>query len=136
MINDIIYPFKPDLTDAQLVSWAKKATVIIGVLASFLALYAQTIIGMFSKAYTMAGGGVIPVLIVGLLWKISSKPFTMGEKNSRLTPWGVRISIVSGAVVSLAVSILWGIAVSAVLAVVVSLVTKPKGELEQTGTTD
>ncbi|MCP4936770.1 MAG: sodium:solute symporter family protein, partial [bacterium] len=49
VINDIIYPFKPDLTDAQLVSWAKKATVIIGVLASLLALYAQTIIGMFSK---------------------------------------------------------------------------------------
>jgi tetrahydromethanopterin S-methyltransferase subunit B len=60
----------------------------------------------------------------------------MGEKNSRLTPWGVRISIVSGAVVSLVFSILWGIAVSAVLAVVVSLVTKPKGELEQTVTTD
>jgi SSS family solute:Na+ symporter len=136
VINDVIYPFKPELTDAQLVSWAKKATVIIGVLASLLALYAQTIIGMFSKAYTMAGGGVVPVLIVGLLWKISSKPFTMGEKNSRLTPWGVRISIVSGAVVSLAFSILWGIAVSAVLAVVVSLVTKPKGELEQTVTTD
>jgi Na+/proline symporter len=136
VVNDIIYPFKPELTDAQLVSSAKKATVIIGVVASLLALYAQTIIGMFSKAYTMAGGGVVPVLIVGLLWKISSKPFTMGEKNSRLTPWGVRISIVSGAVVSLVFSILWGIAVSAVLAVVVSLVTKPKGELEQTVTTD
>jgi Na+/proline symporter len=135
-VNDIIYPFKPELTDAQLVSWAKKLTVIIGIVASLLALYAQSIIGMFSKAYTMAGGGVVPVLIVGLLWKISSKPFTMGEKNSRLTPWGVRISIVSGAVVSLAFSILWGIAVSAVLAVVVSLVTKPKGELEQTVTTD
>jgi SSS family solute:Na+ symporter len=136
VVNDIIYPFKPELTDAQLVSSAKKATVIIGVVASLLALYAQSIIGMFSKAYTMAGGGVVPVLIVGLLWKISSKPFAMGEKNSRLTPWGVRISIVSGAVVSLAFSILWGIAVSAVLAVVVSLVTKPKGELEQTVTTD
>jgi Na+/proline symporter len=136
VVNDIIYPFKPELTDAQLVSWAKKLTVIIGIVASLLALYAQSIIGMFSKAYTMAGGGVVPVLIVGLLWKISSKPFTMGEKNSRLTPWGVRISIVSGAVVSLAFSILWGIAVSAVLAVVVSLVTKPKGELEQTVTTD
>jgi len=136
VVNDIIYPFKPELTDAQLVSWAKKLTVIIGIVASLLALYAQSIIGMFSKAYTMAGGGVVPVLIVGLLWKISSKPFAMGEKNSRLTPWGVRISIVSGAVVSLAFSILWGIAVSAVLAVVVSLVTKPKGELEQTVTTD
>jgi Na+/proline symporter len=136
VVNDIIYPFKPELTDAQLVSWAKKLTVIIGIVASLLALYAQSIIGMFSKAYTMAGGGVVPVLIVGLLWKISSKPFAMGEKNSRLTPWGVRISIVSGAVVSLAFSILWGIAVSAVLAVVVSLVTKPKEELEQTVTTD
>ncbi len=136
VVNDIIHPFKPELNDAELVTWAKRMTIIIGVIASILALYAQSIIGMFSKAYTMAGGGIVPVLIVGLLWRISRKPFKMGEKNSRLTPWGVRISIVCGAIVSLVFSILWGIAISAVLAVVVSLVTKPKGELDQTPASD
>lgn len=123
VVNDVIRPMKPDTPDQQLVDWTKKATIIIGVVACGLALYAESIIDLFAKAYTMAGGGVVPVLIVGLLWKASRKPFQAGEQNSRLTPWGVRVAIVSGAVISLAVGILWGILVATILAVVVSLLT-------------
>ena len=124
VVNDLIRPFKPETADQQLVAWTKKATIIIGVVATLLALYAESIIGMFSMAYTMAGGGVVPVLIVGLLWKTSRNPFRTGEKNSRLTPWGVRVAVVSGAVVSLAFSILWGIFVATTLAIIVSMLTK------------
>ena len=124
VVNDLIRPFKPETADQQLVAWTKKATIIIGVVATLLALYAESIIGMFSKAYTMVGGGVVPVLIVGLLWKTSRNPFRAGEKNSRLTPWGVRVAVVSGAVVSLAFSILWGIFVATALAIIVSMLTK------------
>jgi SSS family solute:Na+ symporter len=122
-VNDVVRPFKPDTPDQQLVDWTKKATIVIGVVACALALYAESIIDMFAKAYTMAGGGVVPVLIVGLLWKKSRQPFKAGEKNSRLTPWGVRIAVVSGAVVSLSLGILWGILVATLLAVFVSLLT-------------
>jgi SSS family solute:Na+ symporter len=122
-VNDVIRPFKPDTPDQALVTWTKKATIIIGIFACGLALYAESIIDMFAKAYTMAGGGVVPVLIVGLLWKESRKPFVAGEKNSRLTPWGVRVAVESGALVSLSVGILWGILVATVLAVIVSLMT-------------
>ena len=66
----------------------------------------------------------MPVLIVGLLWKTSRTAFRAGEKNSRLTPWGVRSAVVSGAIVSLMFSILWGILVATALAIVVSLMTK------------
>ncbi len=124
IVNDVIRPFSKDTSDEKLVAWTKKATIIIGVAACFLSLYAKSIIGMFAKAYTMAGGGVIPVLIVGLLWKSTKKEFAMGEKNSNLTPWGVRAAVVVGAIVSLVGSILWGIAVSAALAIIVSLITK------------
>jgi len=132
VVNDVIYPFKPKATDRQLVTWTKRATIIIGVVACLLAIYAESIIGMFAKAYTMAGGSVVPVLIVGLLWKLSRKPFVRGEKNSRLTPWGVRTAVVAGALVSLTYGILWGVLVSALLAVVVSLLTTtktPEGQL-------
>jgi len=123
VVNDVIRPFKPETPDNKLVDWTKKATIVIGVVACALALYAESIIDLFAKAYTMAGGGVVPVLIVGLLWKASRKRFEAGEQNSKLTPWGVRVAVVSGAVVSLAFGILWGIVVAAVLAVVVSLLT-------------
>ena len=71
----------------------------------------------------MAGGGVVPVLIVGLLWKASRKRFEAGEQDSKLTPWGVRVAVISGAVISLAFGILWGILVATILAIVVSLLT-------------
>ena len=78
---------------------------------------------LLAKAYTMAGGGVVPVLIVGLLWKASRKRFEAGEQDSKLTPWGVRVAVISGAVISLAFGILWGILVATILAIVVSLLT-------------
>jgi len=123
-VNDVIRPFKPDTPDQRLVDWTKKATIVIGILACALALYAESIIDLFAKAYTMAGGGVVPVLIVGLLWKESRTPFRAGEKNSRLTPWGVRVAVVSGAVIALSFGILWGILIATISAVIVSLLTK------------
>jgi solute:Na+ symporter, SSS family len=129
VVNDIVYPFRPDMTDQQLIKWSKRATLLIGVLGTFLALYADSIIGMFSKAYAMAGGAIVPVLIVGLVWKRSRKPFKQGELNSHLTAWGVRVALVSGATASVLFNIFWGIALSTILAVIVSLWTRPSDQL-------
>ena len=127
-VNDVIRPIRPGLGDQTLVLWTKRATIIIGIIATTLSITAESIISLFAKAYTMAGGAVVPVLIVGLLWKQSPGRFMAGEKNSKLTPWGVRSAIVTGAVLSLTVGIFLGIAVSAVLAVVVSIAeTRLKG---------
>jgi len=131
VVNDIIRPCKPDTEDQLLVTWTKRATIIIGIVACLLALYAESIIDLFAKAYTMAGGGVVPVLIVGLLWKTSPSPFRAGEKNSILTPWGVRIAVVSGAIVSSVFSILWGILIASTLAVVVSLLTRDQSPYQR-----
>ncbi len=124
LVNDIIQPFRSSSDDQQLITLAKRATIVIGIIACLLSLYAESIIGLFAKAYTMAGGGVVPVLIVGLLWKTSRDPFRAGVKNSQLTPWGVRTAVVAGALISLFFSILWGILAATVLAVVVSLLTR------------
>lgn len=125
LVEDVIRPFMKEESDEKLVKYAKNSTIIIGVVACILSIYGQSIIGMFSQAYTMAGGGVVPVLIVGLLWKKNkSEEFSMGIKNSKVTVWGARVGLVLGAVISLMVSILWGIAVSIISTILVSLLTK------------
>jgi hypothetical protein len=65
------------------------ATIVFGVIATFLAIGSKSIIELFATAHTILGGIVIPVLVAGLSWKIRSKKFQTGGKNSRLTPWGV-----------------------------------------------
>lgn len=125
LVEDVIRPFMKEESDEKLVKYARRSTIIIGVIACLLSIYGESIIDMFSKAYTMAGGGVVPVLIVGLLWKKDrSKEFTMGVQNSNVTIWGARVGLVVGAVLSITVGILWGIAASIVATIVVSLLTK------------
>jgi Na+/proline symporter len=122
IVNDLFRPFFPDKSDADTVRIARWLVLVVGVFAVTAALWANSIIGLFSLAYTMAGGGVIPVLLVGLLWKRRrGEAYAMGVHNSRLSHWGARIGLVSGAVCSLTLGILWGVAISAVLAILFSL---------------
>jgi len=93
-------------------------------------IYANSIMSLFSRAYSMAGAGLVPLLVIGLLWKEESglDP-TMGKKNSKVTPWGSRVSIIVGAVLSQVSAlgqnaILIALGASAVSLVVVSLLTK------------
>ncbi len=129
VVNDIIAPFKPDLSDKSKIKLAKIFTVIIGVVACVCALYASNIISLFSKAYSMAGSGLVPVIVIGLLWK--EKPaegIVEGKKNSRVTAWGSRCGMVVGAVMSqikgIPYATLVALACSAVVVIVVSLLTK------------
>ena len=130
IVNDLIKPFKPETTDLQLVKYAKMLTAVIGIFAAIGAIYASSILSLFSRAYSMAGAGLVPLLVIGLLWK--EKPAEVheaGKKNSKVTPWGARVGIVSGAVLSQMNSlgsnkVLIALAVSAILLVVISLVTQ------------
>ncbi|MBA1334411.1 MAG: putative sodium-solute symporter [Firmicutes bacterium] len=132
VVNDLIKPFNPQLSDEQLVKYAKYLTVVIGIFAALAAIYASSILGLFSRAYAMAGGGLVPLLLVGLIWKENpAEGFQMGKKNSKVTPWGARIGIVSGAVLSQVTAlgpnrVLIALVVSALLIVVVSSMTREK----------
>ncbi|MPM98013.1 hypothetical protein SDC9_145194 [bioreactor metagenome] len=77
----------------------------------------------------MAGSGLVPLLVIGLLWKEKPDAHEKGKKNSKVTPWGARVSIVAGAVLSQinalgSNKVLIALAVSAILLVVVSLATQ------------
>lgn len=137
IVNDLIRPFKKDATDKDLVKYAKILTVVVGIFAAGAAVYAKSILSLFSKAYAMAGGGLVPLLLVGLLWKTNpDEKFEMGKKNSKVTPWGARVGIVSGVVLTQITAlgpnrVLIALGVSAVLIIVVSLATQDK-ELKET----
>jgi SSS family solute:Na+ symporter len=128
--NDLIKPFKSHLSDAQLVKCAKILTVLIGIFSSLAAIYASSILDLFSRAYSMAGGGLVPLLLVGLLWKERrGEAFEMGKKNSKVTPWGARVGIISGSILTQITAlganrVLIALVISSVLIILVSLFTK------------
>lgn len=130
LVNDVVRTVKPDRDDKHLVRDAKVWTVIIGILASVAAIYASSIISLFSRAYSMAGAGLVPLLVIGLFWKErKGEKLEMGKRNSRVTPWGARCGIVVGAVLSQMTVLgsnatLIGLAASAVTVIVVSLLTR------------
>ncbi len=131
IVNDVILPFRPELKDDQLVNLAKIFTVIIGVVACAAAIIAPSIMDLFSRAYSMAGAGLVPLLVIGVAWKQRpGEAFAEGKRNSRITPWASRSGIVAGAVLSQIKALgpnrlLLALAVSAIVIVVVSLFTPP-----------
>ncbi|MGM9920146.1 MAG: sodium:solute symporter [Bhargavaea sp.] len=132
IVNDLVIPNMKKREESFYVNLTRWCVLLVGVFSIGAALLFESIIDLFSLAYTMAGGGVVPVLIVGLLWKQrKSEKFEMGERNSRVSVWGARAGILAGAVVSVTAGILWGVLVSAVLTVLVSLML-PNGKLPVT----
>ncbi|WP_332651147.1 sodium:solute symporter family protein [Lysinibacillus sp. 54212] len=132
IVNDIVMPYKKGLEDKSLIKLSKWLVVVVGVFSILAAIYSQSIISLFSMAYTMAGGGVVPVLIVGLLWKSRrEEKFEMGFHNSKVSIWGGRIGLVSGAIVSIVFGILWGVLISMLLTVIVSMVLPNRRNLNE-----
>lgn len=129
IINDLVIPNSKPEKDTVYVKFARYCVLLVGIFATVAAIWAQTIIDLFSLAYTMTGGGVIPVLIVGLLWKRRrDKTFTAGVQNSSVSIWGSRLGLISGAAASLAFGILWGVLISTIITIVFSLLIPTKRE--------
>ena len=130
IVNDIIRPINPKRDDKKLVKDAKVLTVVIGVISSVCAIYANSIVTMFARAYSMAGAGIVPLLLIGLFWKKRNyEKISVSKRNSKVTPWGARSGIIVGAVCSQIPffgesATLVGILASGVVIVVVSLITK------------
>lgn len=133
IVNDLIIPFSKELKDQKIIAISRWLVVLVGIFSILAAVYSESIISLFSFAYTMTGGGVVPVLIIGLIWKKrKSEKFEMGSQNSKVSVWGGRIGLVSGAIVSVIYGILWGVLVSAILTVLVSLLLPNKTDSDRT----
>ena len=129
IVNDVVRTVNPKRDDSYLVRDARILTIVIGVVSSICAIYASSIISLFSRAYSMAGAGLVPLLVIGLFWKErKGEKAKMGHKNSKVTPWGARLGIITGAVVSQISALgsnatLIGLASSSVVIILVSLFT-------------
>ena len=134
IVNDLVIPWTNETNDKKLVGLTRICVLIIGALSVGAAIWADSIIDLFSLAYTMTGGGVVPVLIVGLLWKRNKQEaFSMGMQNSSVSIWGGRIGILSGAVASLVFGILWGVLISVVLTILISLIVPTNRAMDLKG---
>ena len=121
IINDLVIPNMKEKDDAFYLKLTRVSVIVFGMLTIITAIWADSIIDLFSLAYSMAGGGVVPVLIVGLVWKSKkTSAFEMGTRNSRVSVWGARIGIVVGAGVSLTLGVLWGVIASVITTIVIS----------------
>ncbi len=133
IVNDLIIPFSKEIKDKKLIVISRWLVVLVGIFSILAAIYSESIISLFSFAYTMTGGGVVPVLVIGLLWKKrKSEKFEMGSQNSKVSVWGGRIGLVSGAIVSVVSGILWGVLVSAILTILVSILLPNKTDSDRT----
>ena len=130
IVNDVVRTIKPKRDDRYLVRDARILTVVIGIVSSICAIYASSIITLFSKAYAMAGSGLVPLLVIGLLWKERREEKTkMGYQNSKVTPWGARLGIITGSVISQISALgsnatIIGLAASSLVIVIVSVITR------------
>ncbi|WP_036198737.1 sodium:solute symporter family protein [Ureibacillus sinduriensis] len=133
IVNDLVIPFSKELKDGKLIVLSKWLVVMVGIFSTLAANFSESIINLFSFAYTLTGGGVVPVLIVGLLWKKRKvENFEMGSQNSRVSVWGGRIGLLSGALFSVLFGILWGVLISAILTIIVSLILPNNADLKRT----
>lgn len=85
---------------------------------------------MFARAYSMAGAGLVPLLLIGLFWKERKhEKIKMLKCNSKVTSWGVRLGIVVGALGSQIPvfgdnAVVIGLVASATTIILISLITK------------
>lgn len=129
MVNDVLTVLRPGTSDRQMVVASRIMTVVIGIGGAVAALYATSIIGLFAQAYTLLACSVVPVLVLGLIWRRDrSRPFAAGEHNSRITPWGARTGLVAGAVVGQTNGLYTGFATALVVTFLVSLLLRSRSE--------
>ena len=129
IVNDLVIPNMKPKEDSYYLRLTRIGVIVIGAFTIGTAIWADSIIDLFSMAYSMAGGGVVPVLIVGLFWKKrKGQEFTMGTSNSQVSVWGARIGIIAGSIVSLTIGILWGVIISVLLTMITSKIMPNSSE--------
>lgn len=129
IVNDIIHPLFPNMSDKRLVASAKTITVFVGIASCAAGIYSTSIYSLISGSNQLAASAMAPIVCIGLFWKRNKCAHELGKLNSRVTPWGARASLIVGFVVALLpvfkdTATLAAVFFGSVALVVVSLVTK------------
>lgn len=129
IVNDIIHPLFPNMSDKRLVASAKIITVFVGIASCAAGIYSDSIYSLISGSNQLAASAMAPIVCIGLFWKKKHRAHEQGKLNSLVTPWGARASLIVGFVVALLpvfkdTATLAAVFFGSVALVVVSLVTK------------
>lgn len=95
LVNDVIVPLKPDLTDRQRVRTVTILTFVVGLLSLFLSMSFTLILDMISVIYSGCCGVMAPLLIIGIIWQKDRKG-NLCAANCGLTKAGVLTGLIGG----------------------------------------
>ena len=101
IVSDIIDPDNC-LEPKKSIKYAKIATLVTGVIAIFSGLYAPFIYALGTYGYTVCGGVIIPMFILGLIFRKKGED----ETGSKLNIWAARIGMTAGIVLAIAFEII------------------------------
>lgn len=104
LVNDVVKPCKPDLTDKQMVKLVTILTFVVGILSLTLSMSFTLILDMIGVIYSGCCGVMAPLLAVGLIWrKDKSKPFS--ADNCGITKAGAITGLVGGIIIGVTFSV-------------------------------
>lgn len=139
IVNDVIRPYKPNISDKQLVNYTAIATVVIGLISLAGSLKFTFVLDLASIGYAGAGGTIAPFLLLGLFWK-KDKSKGFSAENSRVTVPAGRAGLLAGVITAIIVQlspklsavfgggVIPAIVVTTVSIVAVSLLTTGKAQ--------
>jgi SSS family solute:Na+ symporter len=88
--------FNPKASDAMMLVWSKRTTIVIGVGGIVAALSLPDVFELLIYTYTLWAPSIIPPMVVALLWG--------GPTKRRIAPRAGASAIVAG----IAITFLWG----------------------------
>lgn len=101
IVNDVIKPYKPNLTDRQMIRYTMFATVAVGLASLIGSLKFKFIVDYANLAFAGAGGTLVPFLLIGLFWRKNPKQ-SFSADNSMLTATSARAGLLCGLVAGIA----------------------------------
>ncbi|AOY75312.1 sodium:solute symporter family protein [Clostridium formicaceticum] len=93
IISDILDP-EEKLPPEKGVKYAKIATLIAGIIAIFSGLYAPYIYALGTYGYTICGGVLIPMFVVGLIMRDRQSDVSKSEMDIRSARIGITIGVI------------------------------------------
>lgn len=97
IVTDIIDP-ESKLESRKAIKYSKIATICTGIFAIFAGLFAQSIYSIGTYGYTVCGGVLIPVFVIGLLYRDKKS-----EKfKSKMSVTAIKIGMFLGIIVAIA----------------------------------
>ncbi|MGN1014810.1 MAG: sodium:solute symporter [Butyricicoccus sp.] len=99
IVTDIMDP-EGKLPPEKSVKYAKIATAATGVFAIFAGLFAPFIYALGTYGYTVCGGVLIPVFVIGLIYRDHS--CKDGEFRSKMSVTAIRVGMILGIICAMA----------------------------------